>query len=530
MSDGSALVDPLLSAGRARALPTATAGRDQDGAASDEGGFFLGGVWISPVPIDFGLIFGEKEIVVSLLSTIRSTQTLSDVDVSFTTGLTVAGSPLNIDFLGADTVTITAEEQGPLEFSGNTLFVFTDITLAVLTQGQRLSLFDAAPERPVTETLLYATSIIRSEPGGQEQRISQRVAPRQRVNLRYSQDNRTQFSKAKVQLAAFQGNLYSVPWWQEARFITAETASTESVVPVDTADIDWRAGGTAYFLLPNGASVTGDILSIQADSITLVDPVGTTLPARTEAMPMRNGYIIGSPSGALHPVNLSQYGLVFENTDLASFADDPASLGFTIYEGEALLDGPNLMPGATIRWQSNVPTETFDPQSSSRAVFQKAPRAVPIFGRGVFFRTHAELRKWRSLVDNLYGSWGQFYIPSMQDDFELAADLEMDAGDIEVENIGVSLLFGTGAFPYADIYFVLDDGRTFARRITATQDNGATETISFSPLGAAETVPAAEVMVSWLHLARISGDRVDITHEGGGRGKLFFMVEGLTAA
>lgn len=504
-------------------------------AVANYSDWYVDRIWIQPSPVDFGAVISARQITTSVLSTFRhENRTLSSVDLSALSGVTlVAGAvPQTLEPLGEAALTFEAATSGDPEFDADAVFTFDHRTIQVRMSGLRLAVFWYQPEQPLQERLTWFTDI-QEVRNGDEFRDSLRATPRQVLNYRVVSETEAEAASLRNLLLVFRSFIFGVPVWHEQRRVMTSTTSGGSVINVDTADVDHKVGGSVLLWEPATRRFQdGQIQSFDANSITLTAGLGSDVTADALVLPVRLGYILDEPRYDDAVVGRFETTVSFETTDNVdlAFADDAAVASvFPTHPDDAVvvLSDPNMLDG---RGQSREQTTTFGRVDNEIGIFElssKRPRSFLRGSKGAIFRDLAELRRWRSLLHWLRGSWGEFYLPTFRNDLPPVLDFTLSAGSVTIANVGISSTLGV-VQPRRAVMLELSDGRKFfATVVSAVEIDADTESITLSnPFGiASEVVTASTARISFLELTRVEGDTANILHLFAGDGQIRFATK-----
>ncbi len=500
--------------------------------------YYVDRVWIDPVPIEFGSIIDNVSVTVDILNTFRyESRALLALDLSAVQpGVDIEPStpvPINLLPTQQGSVILTATfEDGPPSFSDDVVFVFDHRIVDVQASGRRLILFWYEPEQPLEEQLSWFTDVIENRDGN-ESRDSKRTTPRQQFEFNIVAETEQEAGELRNLLLTFRSFSFGIPVWIEQRQVTAPLASGGTVIQVNTQSIDHRVGGSILIWEPSTKEFfDAQIDSLTSSSITLVNPTSTDISADAIIVPLRFGQILEGPRYNDAIVNRFETGIVFEvtdNVDLA-FADQAAlEAEFPVHPTNQLpiLSDPNVVRGRSQRRNQETDVTRLDAGIGLFQVVAKKPQGFLSGSKGMRFTNLAELRRWRSLLHWLRGSWGPFYMPTFRNDLPAVIDFNLNSGTITIQNVGYTQFYGAQE-PHTAAMLELPDGRQFFAVITGSAIiDEDTETITLSPgfSTSAEIVTASTARISFLERVRIDGDVARILHDYVGYGSIRFPTK-----
>lgn len=508
----------------------------RDAVIAEFSDWFVDKIWIRPVPIAFGNILSPKSVVVAFLNAFRSqVRTLSSIDISalgLGVSITVDPTPLIMQPNQDATATIEAIPNGPPSFDANVDFVFDHRTISIRSTGTRLILFFHQPEQPMQEDLGWFTDILKKRDGN-EQRDSLRSTPRQTFRFRIKQDDPDQVALLRNILFIFRPFLFGVPVWHEQRVVTNAVTSGAMVIPVDTTDVDHRVGGSIMVWEPDTLAFFDAVIdSFTSSSITIVTATIVNISKAARVIPIRFGFIDGEPRYNDNIVGIQETIVTFETTDNVdlAFANQAAlEVEFPVHPEDSLpvLSDPNMMQSRTQNRTTQMPHTNIDGKIGLRQLVATVPRQDILGRKSAKINSLAEVRKWRSFLHFVRGSFGPFYLPTFRNDVPPKIDFNLNSSTITVFNAKLTSLIGIND-PHKSVMLELPDGSQFFAEIASVAEiDDDTETITLvNPFDAAATpVVAATAKISWLELSRIEGDAATFLYNwAGGEGSIRFQT------
>jgi len=489
---------------------------------------YLNQIGVTPDPIDYGNITAPKTRIATVHNTFRYPVTVSAVDVSGVSGVTLLspGLPVVVPSFSSIVFTFEAALAGDVNFDGLAVFTTTEGPLTIRMIGRRIIIIAVAPQRAITEQLRFKTDNLITE-NGSEKAMSLRLAPRSSVNVELRYTNPLERAQLQnILLGAIHLPIGCQQWWQ-ARELTSAALTTDDVIQVNTDDMEIEIGGTAHFMLRDRTSVEGEVLSFTSSTITLTQAIGTALPADTSCMMIKFGFLNPSVSIRDFPVNLQEINLSFELFDYANIgAIDPAYFDSHPVDSLPILKDCLFMDGRTRKGGITSSQGRLDGQTGGMTQSRTEVLSRPTQEVLAHINSLADQHAWRKFLHFIRGSWGKFYVPTGSNDLPLSAALTLGGNTFTVPQMGLASLVGNVA-PRRDIRVTIA-GVHYYRRITSVVDGGATETITMSSIIAgAGSVPIDEVNVCWLTLARLTSDTATFRHLYRGIAELRFGIRGV---
>ena len=506
-------------------LATAAAG---PGIANGFAQTWLNTIWLNPAPLDFGNITADKTLSVTLHNMYRTSVSITAVDVSALSGVTLdsPGLPVDIPPFSSVIFTFTATLLGDVEFDDNAIFTTSEGSLNLRMIGRRVIIVDVFPQNSIAEQLTFLTDNMVSR-DGTEQAMSLRLAPRSAVTMELAYTDLLERGRLQnILLGAMHLPIGCQLWWQ-SRELTSAALITDDVIQVSTDDMEIEVGGTVGFVLRDRTSLEAEVLSFNATSITLTQAIGTALPADTSVMPVKFGFFSPKADIVDSPVTLQKFVLKFDLIDYgyigaidgAYFDTHPVD-GLPIIKGCLSIDSRDRKGGIV-----SIEGRT-DGQTGAIAQYKSEALSRPNQPVLVHCKSLADQHAWRKFLHFVRGSWGRFYVPTGTNDLLLDSDFTLGGNSFDIPNIGLASLVQNRA-PRRDLKITIA-GVDYYRRITSVVDNGATEAVTLSSvIPGAGTVPVADMFVSWLTLSRIVADTASFKHRFRGVSELRFQTRGV---
>ena len=450
-------------------------GAAQDAVIAGFSEWYVDQIWIIPQPIAFGNIISVRAVTLSILNTYRYEDRLfSAIDLSaLGAGVTATTDPTPVTLRPNEEVGAVLEAvfAGPSTIDADTVFNFDNGNIAVVTTGRRLILFSYPPEQPIAERVGWVTDIIKSR-DGDEQRQSLRTTPRRTFKLRFGGQDTVETHTLRNTIFAFRGLIFGIPIWSELQRVSQAEIVGSLTIEVNTDDVDHVIGGTIMIYEPQTRAVQDAAIdSFTASQITLTKGLQSAMSAEAWIVPVSFGYITRDPqyddaqTGRL--VTEIEFQTI-ENNDVA-YADLAAlQVDWTTHPEDSLpiVHDCNILSGKRQQIQHRNKLSRGDPGIGLPLQVQRHPFADLIGSkRTLDLDNLAEIRKYRSLLHWLRGSWGPFYLPTFRNDVPADVDFQLDSGTVTIKNIGLVDLSAFGS-PHESLMLELPDGtRYFAKEI-----------------------------------------------------------------
>ncbi|ASK91045.1 hypothetical protein KWH04_01195 [Xanthomonas campestris pv. trichodesmae] len=382
-------------------------------------------------------------------------------------------------------------------------------SLTLTITGSRITAWGWTPDwtNGVQERLEWLTDVLQS-PTAAEQRRKLRQWPRRSwsANLLVDGDDRASLDLA---LYGWGQRNWALPIWTDVTWLSAATGAGSQAVALNTAGMDYRAGGLA--LLRGATALEVEVVevdTVRADGIDLVRPVQTSWAPGSRIYPVRIARLSEQPQESRLTDQASRYDVSFDSVEACSW---PATPPTTLYRGVPVLE--------------EVPDESEDLSRQYQRLLTlldngiNAPAVTDLVGTGIAVQQHrwflagrAARSAWRSLAYYLAGRAGAIWVPTFADDLRLTAVVAATAATLDIKMIGYAR-FGAGKTGRRHIRIELFDGRTIHRRITgAVVVDAGTERLSLDLPPDIELSKANVRRISWLQLMRLQDDAVEIDH------------------
>ena len=463
-----------------------------------------------------GFVLSATQFPIEVWNTFRNVdQILTAIAINGSGGLTLAdpfGEPLLYAALGSRIYQATVPVVGPAQINQDVVFTFASGILGTDCQvtGARIVLFSVSPDwaEGMVESISFLTDVMKAY-SDNEQRRALRQLPRRAMHYRASTLNARDAAGMESLVWGWQNQPYGVPWWPDATPLTASISAGATVIPCVTADRQFAPGGLMCIRTDEFTFEALSILSVGPSSVTVTSPTqfNWTAGPGTLVMPV---FLARLP----HAVTIERLSSSIDQLEV-EFIGEPQQIApapaitLTQYKGFDVLE---IMPN----WEADLKRTyarsmlTIDPKIGPDEVIDKGGSAIVTQEFPWWLDGHANITTFRAFVLRRFGRMNPFWIPTWDQDLVLASDVGASDGAIVIKSEFYSRFF----FPSIarrDLAFLPASGSgNVYRRITAAVDNGnGTETLTLSSsLGVA--MPAASTQVSFLTLARLASDDVEI--------------------
>lgn len=500
-------------------------------SAPDTEGFadwFLDGIWRQPNPVDFGNITAAKQRLVTVHNTSRSAVTLTAVDLTAVSGVSLVspGLPIGIDAFDTVTLTFEAAVSGDASFDAEAVLTVDGATLPIRMIGRRVVIFDTLPEMPIIERLSWLTDNMVAV-DGTEQAFSLRRTPRSRVTINQRLDDDVERTRQQNLILGAGFLRQGVQLWWQARRVSAAALSTDTVIQVDTTNMELQDGDDVSLYFPDGTTTEVEAQTLTPTSMTLNQAVGVAVPLGTHVMPLKFGFQNPTAKFGAFAQNLEDSQIIF---DLIEY-DDIGALDLAYFDthpvdGLPIITHPLEFTGRQRPGELTQRLSTLDGKTGDIGKFRN--ELLARWGQDVLVncRSMAEQHAWRRFLHFIRGSWREFYVPTGTNDLPLAASLSLGGNTFTIPSMGVESLINNVA-PRRDVW-IEENGNVHYRRVSSVSDNGTTELVTVdSAIPGSGSVPVDQVKISWLTLSRLAGDTATFRHRYLGEAELRFSTRGV---
>ncbi len=356
----------------------------------------------------------------------------------------------------------------------------------------------------VIEGIGYLTDVIKSY-NDTEQRRALRFWPRNKVEYHFLPGSAREASAFETMIFYAQGKVNLLPVWQDIGRTTALTADASITIPVVTAGMTYRVGGSAILWNSWEDYEIVEIGIVGASSLTLAHPVLREWPSGTRIMPCRLARMqqqidIGRPTSTI-----LETGYTFEF--------DPA-------------DVPAVLTGATYPYtyrsnpvwttRSNAETDTalahgvkgvyLDNKTGAQSIVEHTDHPLlverPV---GLLLKDRAAITEFRKFLGDRRGRQVAFWRPTWNRDFEAVTGVTSGLATITVQR-NYYTRFIPANTARKDIVIVKTDGTMVFARILSAQESGGNDVLTMTT-NWGSTINLADIfMICYLNFVRLDSD------------------------
>jgi hypothetical protein len=480
------------------------------------GGLLFERVLILPSLKALGFVLTATEFPVEVWNTFRdSDQTLETIAISGTGQTVLAdpyGEPLVYAAQDSRIYQATVPSSGDPTIDQVILFTFLSGILGTSLEitGSRIALFSVAPDwnEGMAETIEYLTDVLKAY-SDNEQRRALRQLPRRALRFRALALNAINSAGMESLVWGWQNRPFGLPWWPDASVMTSDTPAGSFVIPCNTVDRQFAAGGLCCIWKSEYVFEALSIVSLAPGAVTVSSPtqLNWTGSSATLVMPVLLARIPES-------VEVRRWSSAMDQIDLQFIgeAQQPApapAISPTQYKGIDVLEiSPNWDAALNRVYKRSM--VTIDPKVGPIAVVDKGGTAIVSQEFPWFLNGHPAVTAFRAFVLRRFGQLNSFWIPTWDQDLVLAFDVGASDTAIVIQSEFYSRFFFPNPARRFIAFIPMNGTANVYRKVTSSTDNGnGTESLVLdTPTGKA--FPAAQTMVSFLTLARLGSDRTQI--------------------
>ena len=372
------------------------------------------------------------------------------------------------------------------------------------------------PQRVHTETLGWKTDVIRAKAG--EERIVLRIAPRHTYDYDYVMDER-QFSRAK--LISQDGEDVYLPIWSELTHIDSVSAGAVALT-FDTAYAHYIVDGQAIIWSADDDFEIVTIDTLTATGITWTGGLATA-HAPAIVMPIKTCKFTQGMRVVRYAQTYSKASIGFITTE----TENIASTSDGIPAMTEILTDCNVLQSGSISESYFEEMDVLDYDTGD--IWSDEAYRYPMRHSVMSWHNSNNAETWavREWLYNRSGRYGLFWLPSWNNDFDVAAAIDATDEFITINDIGYA--DHVDIVRYAMITTTAGARHFFSILATNNELTPGYETFY---LGAAfgTTLALADIAQgSIIDLMRLSADRVEIKHLDAGQTEISVPIMGVDA-
>lgn len=494
-------------------LPVATDSREITGfRANSFVRDYYDRIHIIPASIDLGNLVSSQTRTISVWNAWRrQSVTLQALTEDNADGITLTGPepPQTFAPLQQRDWTVSIEQSGPSIVDATLSWVFDtgEVVQAVIT-GRRIVAWMLPPDwsNGVTETLAWLTDMQQAQDGSQLREVI-REAPRRDWQFAVVA-NGSQRRILESALYDWGARTWALPVWPDVTWLVASVAAGIDTLAVDTRHLDYVVGGLALLYHDEHAWEVVEISAVTDAQLTFARPTTGTYVAGDRIYPCRMARLVETTSVSRKTDDLMAATVHMQTMEPC---DWPAVAPATTYLGVPVLEdrcdwGDDRAAGyarQTVVTDNDIGIpDVLDPSGQP---WLTLPFRWVLQGR-------AERAAHRSLLYWLQGRAQALWMPSGAADLMLATTIGANATTLTIEWAGVTR-YQRQQPGRRHLRIELLDGSVFYRHVTACADTGDTEQLALDAALGVDVAPVDVQLISWMLLATLSSDSVQITHD-----------------
>lgn len=469
-------------------------------------------IHIVPGSIDLGNLVSSQTRTISVWNAWRSQsvelQALTEDDAD---GIDLTGPepPQTFTPLQQRDWTISIEQSGPSIVDATLSWVFDsgEVVQAVIT-GRRIVAWMLPPDWSdgVTETLAWLTDLQQADDGSQLREVI-REAPRRNWQFGVVAGGR-QRRILESAIYDWGARTWALPVWPDVTWLTAPVAAGIDTLTVDTRHLDYEVGGLALLYHDERTWEVVEISAVADAQLTFARPTTGAYVAGDRIYPCRMARLIDTTSISRKSDDVMAATIHMQAMEPC---DWPAVAPATTYLGVPVLEdrcdwGNDRDAGyarQTVVIDNNIGMpDVLDPSGQP---WLTLPFSWVLQGR-------TERAAHRSLLYWLQGRAQALWVPSGAADLVLATTLGGNSTTLTIEWAGVTR-YQRQQPGRRYLRIALLDGSIFYRHVTACTDAGDTEQLALDAALGVDVAPGDVRLISWMLLATLSSDSVQITHD-----------------
>ncbi|EKT2105309.1 hypothetical protein [Stenotrophomonas maltophilia] len=476
-------------------------------------------IHILPLRIDLGNLVTNQVRFVQVWNAYLQPQTLASVVLENGEGVELVGPgtpPLTFAPLQLRRWQLSITTEGPPVIAATLSYDFVALGSRTVTiTGNRMSAWMLPPDwsRPVSETLAWATDVQQAASGG-EARFPLRGSPRRSWEFSILADRRER-QVLEHALFDWSARTWALPIWNDVSWLQSRLALGVQSIPVPAAtQRDYRHGGLAMLWQNVTTYELVEVAAITGNTLQLARPTANAWAPGTRVLPCRTARLAETPS--LERLTDQAVRSTVRLTAVET-CDWPAVAPAFTYRGRPVLEQrPDLDQSPTAEFGRQL--VVIDGDIGPVAIDDFTGRAWPVQSHAWQTWGRTEQANLRSLLYWLQGRASALWLPSWADDLELIEPALATSGGIVVAWAGVSR-FGRAQPGRRHLRIELFNGQVLYRQLVqATELDAQREFLQLDVPHGIALQPAAIRSISWMVLARLSSDTVELSHETDGEG------------
>lgn len=471
-------------------------------------------IHILPLRIDLGNLVTNQVRFVQVWNAFLQQQTLTSATLDNGEGVELVGPgapPLPFAPLQLRRWQLSITTDGPPVIAATLSYDFVALGRRTVTiTGNRMSAWMLPPDwsRPVTETLAWLTEVQQATDGG-EARFPLRGSPRRSWEFSVLADRRER-QVLEHALFDWSARTWALPIWNDVSWLQSRLALGVQSIPVSAAaQRDYRPGGLAMLWQDVTTYELVEVAAIAGDALQLARPTANAWAPGTRVLPCRTARLAETPN--LERLTDQAVRSTVRLTAVEP-CDWPAVAPPATYRGRPVLEQrPDLDQTPTAEFGRQL--VVIDGDVGPVAIDDLTGKAWPVQSHAWQTWGRTEQVNLRSLLYWLQGRAAALWVPSWADDLELVEPALTSSSGIVVAWAGVAR-FGRAQPGRRHLRIELFNGQVLYRQLVqATELDPQREFLQLDVPHGIALQPGAIRLISWMVLARLSSDTVELSHE-----------------
>ena len=424
--------------------------------------------------------------------------------------------------------TLLASVDGPPVIDAIYTFTFDFGSYDFLVSGNRAVLLAFPPSRDSAyEEELFFPSTIFTAAAGTEQRMSLSDDPK--ISASYSAyvfDEEMWLLESR--LWGWQAREFTCPIWKSSADLTAAVQPGSFIVPVTSTEArEFAPGKLATLWASPQINETFEVAEVNATEIVAVRPIGQYWPAGTSVMPIRSMRLSREVSYSGGVANEKEFSF-----SLATDAAEPQlfySWPFT-FDGLPVMEFSPDMKGQI----SGSFSRNYEPSTTPYGkpyIYDRSGIGTQKVDWLFTFTSRLEAYRFISLLCQLRGVCGEFWMPSWGPDFKVVETVAANSAVLKIKSVGIAGMYADLRGKHG-VRIELRDGRVIYRQLSEIRTGSASgqEELVLSSVISEQILAAQIRYVSFLVKSRFDQDRFKFIWSTREWAELQVSVKGLSDA
>jgi hypothetical protein len=474
---------------------------------------FYNRIHVLPALLDVGNLVSVQVRTVDVWNAYATDRTLTGI-VTLGEGATLDGPasfPMVFDGYQMTAWEVSVTTTGPVTIDIDVTWNFTgepDATMHVT--GNRVTAWMIPPNwsTGVVERIEFRTDILKKFDGSEQRTALLADGAKWSFEFRWNASG-TAMRLIENVLYQWAGQVWALPLFPQGQQLTADLAPGATVITATTTDLDYHEGGLAFLHSIDRPEIyeAVEILSFTSSAITTARPLVNAWPIGTYIYPARVARM-QKTTPAQRFTGADIYGtakFLLEEQLIRTPATETLYRGYPIQETK-----PEWAQDPSVEYARKL--ISIDLGIRRPTIDDPSGLAEPVTAFRWTFTTRAAVEAFRRWLFARRGRQKAIWLPTFADDLVVKAPISSGIVNLDVEACGLVNYVAAGV-NRRDIRIQMKDGTVYYRRTSEhVAVDATTERVTLSsPLGV-NYVPADFAQISWMTLARLDADAVEIAH------------------